>query len=170
MRLNAYSEARNSSLMMRSASAWFSASKPWSRVLVLAAAINSNARSGAGTCAPAYFLSAAAFPDLIARSQFSAGSVWSLRAIVVFPLKTCATKATECSRKSAGEKAASAIPKPRASLPDSILLLFNALAMITCTAASGPIRRGSRYAPPQPGTSPKKTSGRATVALDAMVR
>ena len=65
---------------------------------------------------------------------------------------------------------ASTTPSLKASLAFIIVLLFSALSMITWTARSGPINLGKIVAPPQPGTRPRKTSGRPVKAVEAKVR
>ena len=54
--------------------------------------------------------------------------------------------------------------------PGVILFCASAFSTITVTAGSMPIRFGSSCVPPQPGTRPRKTSGKATTALAAIVR
>ena len=54
--------------------------------------------------------------------------------------------------------------------PGVILFCASAFSTITVTAGSMPIRFGSSCVPPQPGTSPRKTSGKATIAVVAIVR
>ncbi|CAB4919397.1 unannotated protein [freshwater metagenome] len=89
--------------------------------------------------------------------------------MTVLPLKTETANATDLSIKSEGSKTASTTPKASASLAFIIVLLLSALSIITCTARSGPISFGSMVAPPQPGTKPKKTSGRPVNAVLAKV-
>ena len=48
---------------------------------------------------------------------------------------------------------------------------LSGFSMMTFSAPAGPIRRGSRYVPPQPGSRPRKHSGRATaVTPEEIVR
>ena len=53
--------------------------------------------------------------------------------------------------------------KPNTFGPQGLLSLNAALDVVAARAAAGPISRGSRYAPPQPGTRPRKHSGKATI-------
>ena len=78
------------------------------------------------------------------------------------PPAPAAAQRSDSSRKSAGSNIASAMPSANASGPRSILFCDSGFSMITFSALAGPISRGSRYAPPQPGTMPRKHSGRAT--------
>jgi hypothetical protein len=97
--------------------------------------------------------------------------VWSWRSTVVVPDSTDAAQRTDCSRKSAASNCASASPSMKACAPVSIVFWFRGLLTITSRAVAGPTSRGSRYVPPQPGTSPRKVSGRATAgAVAAIVR
>ena len=59
----------------------------------------------------------------------------------------------------------------RPAWPLSIRFWFSGFSMITVTALSAPIRFGSSWLPPQPGTRPRKTSGSAMAGTPAeMVR
>ena len=60
--------------------------------------------------------------------------------------------------------------RPSTFGPGVTLFWASAFSTITPTAASMPIRFGSSCVPPQPGTRPRKTSGKATTAVEAMVR
>ena len=42
---------------------------------------------------------------------------------------------------------------------------LSGFSMMTFSACAGPIRCGSRYVPPQPGSRPRKHSGNATVVI-----
>ncbi len=62
------------------------------------------------------------------------------------------------------------MPSRVRSGPRSILFWLSGLPMMTCAAASGPIRFGRICEPPQPGISPIETSGRpsATALADTV--
>ena len=136
--------ARNSFVMISSESAASSAAKASSREEVRAREIRSSAKRGAGMSAPVYFLAEMALPVRTARSQVFSSIVKSVRDIFNSPLMTLAANCTECSRKSGAAKHASEMPSPKASVPESILLLFKAFPIMTLTAFSGPISLGSR--------------------------
>ena len=78
------------------------------------------------------------------------------------PRTTEVAQASDCSRKSAGSNIASAMPSLKACGPLSMRFWFIAFSTMTVTALSGPIRLGSSWLPPQPGMSPRNTSGRAS--------
>ena len=92
------------------------------------------------------------------------------RATVTSPPRTPTAHSSERSRKSAGSRTASAIPSFAAFGAGVILFCASAFSTMTVTAGSMPIRFGSSCVPPQPGTRPRKTSGKATIAVDAIVR
>ncbi|CAM5374077.1 hypothetical protein STENM36S_01129 [Streptomyces tendae] len=98
-------------------------------------------------------------PLATAWSQASPRSI-SGRSTVISPLRTDAVQISDCSRKSAPSKIASAMPSSWTCAPLSCLFWFRLFSMMTETALSAPIRFGSSVQPPQPGTRPRKTSGR----------
>jgi hypothetical protein len=118
------------------------------------------ARYGAGA-APCSLPSASSRAPATARSQAAASPV-SARSTVTSPASTRAAQRSDSSRKSAGSDISSAMPSANASGPRSVLFWLSGFSMITFSAAAGPISRGSRYVPPQPGTRPRKHSGSAT--------
>ncbi len=75
------------------------------------------------------------------------------------PLTTPAAHRIDCSRKSAGSKSTSTTPSRAASFGLSCRFCCMGLLTMTSRAFSGPMRLGSSHAPPQPGMSPRKTSG-----------
>jgi hypothetical protein len=66
------------------------------------------------------------------------------RATVNCPVSTSAAQSSDCSRKSAPEKQASARPRSYAARPFSVLPLLSGFSMISCTARAGPTRFGTR--------------------------
>ena len=86
------------------------------------------------------------------------------------PPTTPAAHSSDRSRKSAGSNTTSAMPSFAAFGPGVILFCARAFSTMTVTAGSMPIRFGSSCVPPQPGTSPRKTSGKATTAVVAIER
>ena len=86
------------------------------------------------------------------------------RATVTSPPSTPTAHSSDRSRKSAGSNSTSAMPSFAAFGAGSILFCASAFSTTTVTAGSMPIRFGSSCVPPQPGISPRKTSGNATMA------
>ena len=90
-----------------------------------------------------------------------------LRCTLTLPPSTPSAQRSELSRKVAAGKIASMMPRSNACWGFSIRFCFSGLEMTTSRAFSMPIRFGSRYAPPQPGMMPRKTSGSAIAAAEA---
>ena len=86
------------------------------------------------------------------------------RVTVTSPRTTPAAHSSDRSRKSAGSSSTSAMPISAACFGLSILFCISGFCRITWVAAGMPIRFGSSWVPPQPGTSPRKHSGRLTAA------
>ncbi len=59
------------------------------------------------------------------------------------------------------------MPRPTTSLALSIRFCDNGFSMTTLRAFAGPTRFGSSQQPPQPGSSPRKVSGRAKAGTPA---
>ena len=138
---------------------------PSSYVAVRARASSSIARYGAGA-APWTRMSAMPLARASAWSHASPRST-SGRSTTVSPRTTAEAHSSDCSRKSAGSSSTSAMPSSKACLALSMRFWFIAFSTMTVTALSAPTRLGSSWLPPQPGTSPRKTSGNATAAAPA---
>ena len=156
---------------MRSARASSSAANPVARSVFFAALSSSSARYGLFATRPmreASILSAMpiATSHLTARSSFP-GSF--LRLTLIVPPSTPSAHFSESSRKLAGPKMASAIPRSKTSWGLSTLLFFSGFEITTSSAFSMPIRFGSSQAPPHPGMMPRNTSGSAIAAAEESI-
>ena len=90
---------------------------------------------------------------------------------LTLPVSTRAAQRSDSARKSAGENSASAIPSEKACAPSSMRFWLSGFSTMILSAWAGPIRCGSRYVPPQPGSSPRKHSGiPAAVTPEEIVR
>ena len=118
-RSKAYSPARSSSLISRSARASSSAAKASSRVAVRAAATSSRARYGAGA-APATFWSTKRRAVFTAAAHCCSSRSTSGRDTVVRPARTASAQARESSRNRTGSNIASAMPSAKACGPLSM--------------------------------------------------
>ncbi|CAB4910041.1 unannotated protein [freshwater metagenome] len=153
--------------MIRSASASSSAAVPSAKDASRASSSRSTARTAAGE-ASRVRAATTCRARVIASSHAPRST--GLRSTVTAPVRTPAAHSSERSRKSAGSNTASAMPSFAARGPDVIRFWDSAFSTITETAASMPIRSGRSWVPPQPGTRPRKTSGKATNAPPEMVR
>ncbi len=141
-RSNEYRLAISSGVRVIASRASSSAAKPSSRVAVRAPAISSTAFFAAGL-APPVLASATCSPRATAASQASPRST-SGRSTATAPVSTSAAQSSDCSRKSAPEKQASASPSSYAALPPSVLPWLSGFSTITVTALSAPTRFGTR--------------------------
>ena len=107
--------------------------------------------------AAGHFVARSMRPGVFERSTFSS------------PVSTRSAQASESSRNDAGLKIASKMPRSNACCGLSVRFCFSGFEMITSSAFSMPIRFGNRYAPPQPGTMPRKTSGSAMAAAEESI-
>ncbi len=116
------------------------------------------ARSGAGAAPPVFCI---VKTRALSHAAFHAASslLTSGRSTFFSPLMTAAANASESSRNVTGASSSSATPSLNAWAPVAILLLLSGFVMMSCSAFSTPMRFGSKYVPPQPGTRPRKHSG-----------
>ena len=163
-RSNAYRLARDSSPMIRSARIRVSAAVPSEKDASLASASSSSALLADGT-APCRRSSSCCLAKNSTPSHMSLSI--SGRSTVTVPPTTPAAHSSERSRKSAASKISSATPISRACLGRSTFWV-SGFCRMTCAAPAMPIRLGSSWLPPQPGTRPIATSGRPRAAAPVL--
>jgi hypothetical protein len=151
-----------------SARASSSAAKPVALSVFLAASSRSSATQGERATVPTRDASdlraiEIAAPHFTARSS-RPGTFG--RSTVVRPATTPSAQRIESSRNAAGPNCTSTTPSSSAWAGLSVRLFFSGFSSTTLSAFSMPMRFGSSHAPPQAGTMPRNTSGRAMAAAD----
>ena len=89
--------------------------------------------------------------------------------LTFMPFITLSAQARESSRYLGESNMASAMPSSKASSGVRTRFCLSGFSIMTLRAFLIPIKLGSRYAPPQPGMSPMKTSGNATAGAVLLI-